>query len=239
MAKILFFDIETTPNVSYTWGKYEQNVLAFVQESELLCFAYKWQGKPTKIETVENQTERQLAQKLWRLFDEADIIIGHNGDAFDIKYSNGRFLYHGFQPPLPYKTVDTLKIARQMFKLNSNKLDDLGEKLGLGRKVQTGGFSLWLGCMANKPSSWRKMRRYNKQDVDLLEQVYDRLKGWKKSHPNLNYIDEIERPACATCGSEQVISKGVDRTLKTPRQRWKCKSCGANQYALKDNPLRT
>ena len=154
--KILYVDIETAPNTSYTWGKWEQNVLSFVRESYLICVSYKWEGKKTQVKALPDfptyQTDpyndKELVKLLYDLFNEADIIIAHNGDKFDIKYANGRFLVHNLYPPTSYRTIDTLKIARQTFKLNSNKLDDLGTVLNLGNKTETGGFKLCQGRLA-------------------------------------------------------------------------------------------
>ena len=248
--KILYVDIETAPNISYIWGKYEQNSLAFLRESYLMCVAYKWEGQKTQVKALPDfpayqQTphdDRELTQLLYDLFDEADIIIAHNGDQFDIKYANGRFLVHKLHPPNSYRTVDTLKIARQTFKLNSNKLDDLGTTLGIGSKVETGGFKLWLGCLDGDMKSWDKMKKYNKQDVDLLYSVYHRLKGWKKGHPSITLdIEETERPQCSTCGSLHVQKGGYEFKAGGKSQRWKCQDCGANLYTnvRASKPLRT
>ncbi len=38
--------------------------------------------------------------------------------------------------------------------------------------------------MNKDPAAWKVMEKYNKQDVLLLEKVYDRLLPWIKSHPN-------------------------------------------------------
>ena len=35
--------------------------------------------------------DKALMRKLWDLMDEADIVIGHNCDSFDIKKINSRF----------------------------------------------------------------------------------------------------------------------------------------------------
>lgn len=238
--KILIFDIESSPNLGYVWGKYEQNVLSYEKESNMLCYAYKWYGK-TKTKVValpdfpdyqkDKNDDKSLIQSLWDLFNEADVIIAHNGDKFDIKYSNGRFLYHGLVPPTTYKTVDTLKAARSRFKLNSNSLNDLGKLLKVGKKVETGGFDLWLGCMAGDEQAWSKMKRYNKQDVELLEQVYIKLLPWIKNHPNLSR--ESETPSCPHCLSEKAWKIGKDPFAA--RQRWRCQGCGANLYTTLKN----
>lgn len=226
--KILLYDLETAPNVSYTWGKYEQNVIAFEKESYMLCYAYQWldEGKTRVVVGETLGEDKDLAHSLWALFNEADIIIAHNGDAFDNKYSCARFLAHGLEPPTTYRSVDTLKIARQRFRLNSNKLNDLGELLNLGKKVETGGFDLWLGCMQGDAKSWRLMKKYNKQDVDLLRLVYEALRPWMKNHPNLS----VDERACGVCRSLNLVKAGFHFMNTAKHQRWKCTECGANHY---------
>jgi uncharacterized protein YprB with RNaseH-like and TPR domain len=153
-SKIAFIDIETAPSLGWVWGKWEQNVIDFKRDWYMLSYAVKWVGSK-KVETrglidypsykKDMENDKQLVEDLWNVFNEADILIGHNGDAFDIRKANSRFLTHGLMPPAPYKTVDTLKIARRAFKFDSNKLDDLGRYLGLGRKLPHTGFNLWRG----------------------------------------------------------------------------------------------
>lgn len=249
MAKILAFDIETAPNLGYVWGKYEQDILSYQQEGYMLCFSYRWlHEKTVKARALPDYpsykkyptNDKALVQDLYDLFEQADIVIAHNGDAFDIKYANGRFLAHGLPPPRPYQTVDTLKIARQLFKLNSNKLDDLGNLLAVGRKVETGGFKLWLGCMAGDAKAWSKMVKYNKQDVDLLVAVYERLQGWKRGHPNRNTIDQTTNN-CASCGHHKLWKLGEVVVNGGRKQRYRCQKCGANNYSSlkKGKPLVT
>lgn len=241
MLNILIFDIESTPNLAHVWGKYDQNVIAFERETYMLCYAYKWH-KQTKTKVVslpdfpeykkDPTNDHSLVKSLWDLFDKADVIIAHNGDKFDIKYANGCFLRHGLTPPTTYKTIDTLKVARGRFKLNSNSLNDLGNLLKIGKKVETGGFDLWLKCMAGDQTAWQKMIKYNKQDVELLEQVYLKLIPWIKNHPSLVYEDK-EINTCPHCKSKKVWKIGADK-FQT-RQRWRCVGCGANLYSTLKN----
>jgi len=233
--KILLFDIETTPLLGYTWGKYEQDVISFVKENHLLCFAYKWLGEravhayslpdfPGYKKDREN--DRQLVQKLWDLFDEADAVIAHNGIDFDIKVANAFFARHGLRPPKPFKSIDTKREAKKRFRFNSNKLDDLGNYLGLGRKIDTGGIALWYGCMAGDASAWRKMVAYNKQDVVLLEKVYLKLRPWMETHPNLNVL-EGRRDACPNCGGGHLQARGWNISRVARARRFQCRDCGA------------
>jgi hypothetical protein len=230
--KILLFDIETAPNLSYVWGQYEQNVLGHQQESYLLSFAYKWLGdKTTSVRSLPDYKkykagsgdDKELVKDLWNLLDQADIVIGHNVDAFDILKANTRFIYHDLEPPQFYRTVDTLKIARKMFKFNSNKLDDLGNFLGVGRKVKHTGVSLWFGCMSGDPDSWEVMCKYNKQDVDLLERVYLKLRTWAPKHPNVNVYSGAE--GCTKCSGSSTVKRGFAYTDVSRAQRYYCKDC--------------
>lgn len=223
--KILLFDLETTPNLAYVWGKYEQNVIAYKKEWDLLSVAYKWLGEKevhclTRID-FKDKTDKALTRELKKLLDKAEIVIAHNGDEFDIKKSNAKFIEHNLGPTAPYQKIDTKKIAKKYFKFNSNSLDDLGNLLGVGRKEKTGGFDLWLDCMAGKKSAWKLMAKYNKQDVLLLEKVYLKLRPWMDNHPNVSMLVNVTN-GCPTCGQKKLESKGVRFNYR----RYICKNCG-------------
>lgn len=227
--KILLVDLETSPLICYTWGTFEQNALKVIKEWKILCFAWKWLGdKKTNIVSLNEygEDEAKLVGVLWELFNQAEVIIAHNGDHFDIKKSNAKFIEHGLTPPSTYKTIDTLKIARQKFKFTSNRLDSLGEHLGLGRKIQTGGFELWDKCMQGDQKAWRKMESYCKQDVRLLEKVYLKLRPWCTNHPNMNIYNGTTH-ACPNCGSSKVQKRGYAYTRVNKYQRWQCLNCGS------------
>lgn len=222
---ILLFDIETFPNISYTWGKWEQNVIRFKKEWELASFAYKWLGdKKVNCLSRRTHTEKQLAEELLSLFNEADVVIAHNGDQFDIKKSRAKFIQFGLKPPSINKSIDTKKIAKSQFAFNSNSLNDLGETLGLGKKIDTGGFDLWLRCMKNEKAAWELMEKYNKQDVTLLEKIYFRFRSWMPSHPNLAVLEG--RAGCAACPSTRIQYRGFTPTTQNKRRKFVCIDCG-------------
>ena len=229
-SRIVFVDLETAPSLGYVWGKWEQNVIEFKADWYILSFSYKVFGEK-KIYTrglidyssfaKDKENDEALVNDLWKVFDEADIIIGHNVDKFDIRKTNSRFLSHKLPPPRPYKTVDTLKIAKRIFKFDSNKLDELGRYLGLGRKLAHTGFHLWLGCMQGDVKSWNLMKRYNAQDIVLLEKVYLLMRPWSVTHPNVNQ----GQVACPKCGSTNTQKRGFSYTLLRQKQRYQCLGC--------------
>lgn len=232
-AKVLLFDIENTPNLAYTWGKYQQDVNRFAKEWWMLCFGYKWlDEKATHVLALpdfpgyakDKSNDRALVQELRDLIDEADVVVAHNGDRFDMPKAKARWLIHGIDPPSPVKQIDTLKIARLHFMFNSNSLGDLGETLGLGGKGDTGGFDTWLECMAGDPVAWRRMIKYCRQDVRLLEKVYLRMLPYIERHPNLALISG--RPeACPKCG---VVGRMIKRHGPDKRTHYKFNNVTAN-----------
>jgi uncharacterized protein YprB with RNaseH-like and TPR domain len=225
--KILVFDIETTPNLGYVWGKWQQDVIEYKTEWTMLCFAYKWLGEKKTIAVGQNKfSEEILVRRLHSLFEEADIVIAHNGNSFDVKMCNAKFIEFGLDPPSFYKSIDTKLVAKRYFRFNSNKLDDLGNLLGLGRKIQTGGFQLWTGCMAGDKKSWDLMLKYNKQDVVLLEKVYLKLRPWMDNHPAINLLVD-KSDACPKCGGGPLHKRGTVKYNKTTVvQRYQCQNCG-------------
>lgn len=166
----------------YFFGKiWETNIVEVIENSFMLSFSYKWLGeKATHTYALpdfhrfrkDKHDDSQLVAKLHELLSQADIVVHHNGDRFDVPTANTRLLFHGFSPPAPFKTIDTCKQARRLLKLPSNKLDDIGEYFGLGRKLAHTGKHLWLACMNGDRKAYKLMKKYNAQDVVLLENVY-------------------------------------------------------------------
>lgn len=231
-GKILLIDIETAPNLAWVWGKYEQDVISFDQHWYILTFSAKWLGKRAfvkglcdyKLYQPGSEDDSSIVGEIKELLDEADVVIAHNGASFDLKKINTRLTIHGFDPPSPYKIIDTKLVARRYFGFDSNKLDDLGAQLKLGRKAKHEGFDMWKGCMLGDKESWRKMKMYNKQDVLLLEKIYLHFRGWINNHPNMgNFLD---KPCCPKCGCEDLQQRGFQYNQTTKFKRFQCLRCG-------------
>src|SRR5271157_1646302 len=228
----LFLDIETFPNVSYVWGKYDQNVIRYIQQSCVCTFVAKWLNEKKIISkalpdyaeyAAGSYDDKAIVADLWKLFDEADIIIAHNGNQFDVKVVVGRFLVHGLRPPSPFKTVDTKLVAKEVARYNSNSLDDLCSLLGLGKKIRTD-FDLWEGCINGDPVCWKNMVKYNRMDVLLLEKLYLRLLPFAKTHPNLTFWTRGE---CPKCGGHNIQYRGLARCITRQYRRFVCTDCGS------------
>lgn len=234
--RILLWDIESSPMLAHVYERYEANVLNVEHDWHLLSVAWKWLGeKATHVKALPDFPERyaadieddyELAALAHRLFCEADVVVAHNGVAFDTKKAQARMIYHGFAPPTPFKEVDTLLVARRHFAFSSNRLGELCEFLGIGTKLENGGFKTWLGCLRGDPKAWALMKKYNRQDVVILEQLYLKLRPWMPRHPNIATL--ADRPtSCPKCGAEDSMqARGFIYSTVSRRQRYQCQSCG-------------
>lgn len=229
--KIILLDIETSPNIVYTWGKYEQNAIRQLRGWEILSFAWKElsKGKTKCIARPDfrDKSDKKITREIWKIVDGADAVITQNGDRFDIPKLRAKFVAHKLPPTRPFKSIDTKKIAKAHFGFFSNSLNDIAQDLGLGAKLETGGFELWEGCIAGDPAAWRKMRRYNMHDVVLLERVYMKLRAWHPTHPNIALIDIAgELADCPVCASERVQRRGYQVLRLRRAARLHCQDCG-------------
>lgn len=220
-------DIETSPNLAYVWGLWDQNVSLnhLVESGEILCWAAKWIGEDEVFfHSMQSGSKKKMIRAAWKLLDEADVVLHFNGKRFDIPWLNREFVQMGLMPPSPYKQIDLLSTCRQQFKFPSNKLEYITKKLGLLGKVKHEGFDLWIKCMARDPEAWGRMEEYNVRDVIELEELYVLLKPWIKSHPSYGayYGDDV----CPKCGGSDLRPRGWAYTSQSRYRRLKCHDCG-------------
>ena len=224
--KVLLYDLETSFNKAYCFGKYEQNINQYQEESRLLSFAYKWLGESKIYCLSENEVNNEkLVKKLWEVLDEADIIVAHNAKRFDNRKSCSYFLEDRLTPPSPYKVFDTREFARNKFGFNSNSLDDLGEHLGLGKKERIlDKDKMWVRLTDRTASKqdWSILKKYNKKDVALLEKVYLLFRPWTTNHAPIHHGKEV----CQMCGGSLMYRGFSFLASGLKKQRVVCKSCG-------------
>ena len=231
--KILCLDIETAPAHGYFWGLWDQNIglNQIVDHGGVICFAAKWLGdRKIHFYSDHHDGHAAMVQAAHDLLSEADVVMHYNGKRFDIPHLHREFLEAGLTPPEPFEQIDLLTVVRSNFKFMSNKLANISVRLGLEGKVSHEGFGLWTGCMAGDEKAWRTMRRYNRQDVVLLEELYELLRPWVKNHPNMNLHDG---KGCPFCGSDNLQKRGVRRTSVSAFQRFQCLDCGGYSRTTK------
>jgi predicted RNA-binding Zn-ribbon protein involved in translation (DUF1610 family) len=236
---ILIYDIETAPGLAWVWSQWNTNAIAMEQDWYMLSFAYKWLNTddigfvsifqdPSFAPDTSN--DLFVAERLAALFDAADIVVAHNGDRFDRRKANQRFLLWDIDPPSPYQSVDTKKIAAREFSHFSNKLTELGRIHELGEKEHHTGFELWRECMSGNPAFWKQMESYNRQDVALLEKVYIKLLPWmglpgKPGGINFGHWSEGGRFICPNCGHDHFERAGTHRSQFSEWPVFRCQRC--------------
>lgn len=190
----LIYDIETSPNIVFSWsigGKTYLDIENIIQERAIICICYKWEDEQTVHSlSWDNGDDQKMLEQFAAIMNSADEIVTHNGDNFDTRWVRARCMYHNIPLSAKFNSIDTLKLARKQFKLNSNKLTYIAQFLGLGKKMETGGFKLWKEiCLKNDPKALKTMIDYCTQDVALLEKVYKALKIYSPAK-KFNYISK-------------------------------------------------
>lgn len=232
--KILLLDIESSPNTAHVWGLWQQNVSInqLMESSYVLCYAAKWYGdKQVMFDSVHKSRPKTMLKGIHGLLNDADAVVHYNGTKFDIPTLNKEFLLHSFNPPSPYKQIDLLRVVRSNFRFPSNKLDYVAQRLNLGKKHEHEGHELWVKCMNGDKDAWKRMEKYNIQDVVLLENLYSHLLPWIKSHPNHNLFSDGH--VCPNCGSPSVQRRGTAISATGTYQRYQCRSCGTWSQSTK------
>lgn len=231
MSKIMFFDIETSPNVVYSWrvgNKINLTTDNIVHERKIICISWKYEHEDYVYSLTwdKNQDDKQMLKEFGKELENCDVAIGHNGDKFDIKWVKTRNIIHKLPPLNNIVTIDTLKLARRYFNFNSNRLDYLGDILGVGRKHETGGYSLWTAVLDGDKKALNKMVEYCNQDVILLEDVFHEITPYVDRMPaHLGIIKGKDRVSCKACGSTDTQKYGIRKKTTGSYQRYKCNSC--------------
>jgi len=241
--KRLFIDIETSPNIVFSWRTGwkisidEQNL---IKERAIICICYKWQHekKVHSLKWDKKQSDKRIIEKIVPVLNKAHEICGHNVEAFDLPWIRTRAVFYDIKTSPHYKCVDTLSFARKQLYLNSNKLDYLARYLGIGVKIKTE-FNLWKKIiLKNCRASLDKMIKYCKRDVVLVESVFYRLENHMAVQTHAGVLAGYEKWTCPRCESGYVILN-LTRVTATgiKRRQMVCRKCGRN-YTISDKVYR-
>lgn len=244
-AKILFWDIETTPHHSRHFDWWGTNINPMIHNIGLgfmLSHAWCW-GIDGEVhssiltpEEVLKGDDSRIVLEMHSLFEHADVIIAHNGKRFDIKKANASFAHLGLLPPSPYKVIDTLRISKKFFSLPSHSLSFLCHYFNLGvEKVKTDGFELWARCCVGDPEALELMRKYNIGDIPTLVKLYTFLRPWGNDGVDISMLSTGGGLICPTCGGDHTEPTGS--TCITSRKIYqvhKCTECGAQSKLIEN-----
>jgi hypothetical protein len=239
-ARILLLDVETLPGEYYAFDPKVEYLSPDKQIKgvSISCYAAKWlfepeiMGEVVKAREAYERSDWSILGGIWKLMNEADIIITHNGLNFDIPLLYGRFVTNKMMPPTKFQNIDTCKTSKNVFKFEYNRLDELGQRFGIGKKLDMS-FTDWRNCLTkNKKAekALQNMLTYCKNDIaPLLEDVYLSMLPYIPNHPNLGLWNvEMDKDCCKNCESTNLLWN--TKPYATPSglwMSWRCQSCGA------------
>lgn len=232
--KILIYDIETSLQLAAIFDlKYNDyiNPDNLYSERYVISVCWQWLGESKVHSTSVLDDPRRFAKDpsddthvlttFYKVLSEADVLVAHNGDAFDFRYLKTRMLIKGLPVLPPIASIDTYKVVKSQFKFNANRLDYVGKVLGCGGKTDTPK-GLWLDVLKGSKAAIKTMVEYNKRDVTLLRDVFLKLRPFIPSHVNRELFGGV---GCPRCGSGKIQSRGVHRAISRVYRRWQCQVC--------------
>lgn len=234
-VRLLFYDTENTQIEigGRVWSLRQDGYLPHQMvktPKHLICWSAKFSDE-TEVRSqvltskeAKARDDKRIVAGLAKLVEQADFVVAHNGDSFDIKNLNTRLLAHSLTPLGSVQSIDTLKLSRQSFNLESNKLDYLAQFLGFNGKLPTS-LPLWDRCWEGEPAALREMRAYNQYDSVLLEHVFHAIAPYSKKLPRLVDATEWREEICPYCGSKDRKRAGIHRTNVNSYPKFRCE-CG-------------
>jgi hypothetical protein len=248
--RLLFWDIEMRPMEAYIWTPWPDSVpdIMVKKTQRVMSWAARWHDQKRVNYMDERDGYRPMLDGVWDLLNEADAVVSWNGKRFDSGHIRRAFAMEGMTPPSPFREIDLMQTVKSQMRFSRNTLDHVAKELGVGEKVQHNGFQLWIDCMAipdfdpltatweeivaareaveeARVKAWALMKKYNIQDVNLLVDLYDKLRAWVPNHPNVSLINGTFT-GCTVCGSTEVQKRGLSYTNAGVFQRYRCNTCG-------------
>jgi hypothetical protein len=221
--KVFLLDIESATVWTRVWGLWRQripyqNIIKVdgrPMDWFMLCWAGKWLGDDKIISDsvtsweATHRNDKRIARSIWKIIHEADVLIGHNLDRFDLR-----------------------KIMH-----SAHNLDYLNSIFSLRMKEDTD-YQLWIDCEEGDKEALAYMLHYCESDVLALEDLYLKLRPYMTSHPNLGLYVDDEDPMCPHCYSKEIIRDGVYKdavytTNVSVFPAYRCLKCGATPRGRK------
>jgi predicted RNA-binding Zn-ribbon protein involved in translation (DUF1610 family) len=225
--RILTIDIERLPGMVPIFDQRTQGfipVYKWTRLPSLLCFAAKWLDRKDIMFYSAWDDMDEMVQKSWDLFNEADIVVTYNGIRFDVKHLRSEWWLTHQGPPRPWKNVDLFAVNKAQFGFESKSLQHLCDRLGIAGKSGHYDPAVAERCVNGDPKAQALMKRYNKGDVTITENVYRRMLPWIHNHPHV--LTASSDFACNKCGSTDLEKMARDyRAQVLEYEQYRCNNC--------------
>ena len=200
-----------------------------VEWPRTICVAWRWYGQ-NRIHFASEWGDghQGMIETVWEVFDRAQIVVGHNSRGFDEKKLKTDWRDYGLLKPSPWKSVDTLTIARREFGDESNTLDALCRRAGIPHKTDKYDVTTARAAVAGDKRAQRKLRLYNMGDIDASTALYDRFRPWDSTHPHSVVPNADDRPTCHACWGDDLEPNGTTLARQITYRLYRCRGCGSN-----------
>ena len=242
--KRLHFDLETSQIIFKGWrtGKQYVGGHQILEPTKIISVHWKWEGD-SEVQNMDwglkKQCDKKLLEKFIPIMNQADEIVGHNGDRFDIKWVRTRAMFHGIPMNHTYNSIDTLKLAKKYLNAHSNSLKELCKYFGLELKKDPGGIGTWDAIQFDKSrEALDHLLYYGDGDIVSLEALFNKLLPYVK--PNLHYgvLRGGSKWSCPHCGGDKIHKNQTYTTAAGTIQHYmRCsnKQCDGFQGTYKIN----
>jgi len=237
-AKILLLDVETAPLEVYVWSLKQRSGWIppsnIKKDWSILTWSAKWlfdseiYSSRVGEDDAFNRKDDSIMQDLWRLLNEANMVVAHNGTNFDVRRVNARLAINGYIPPYPYKIIDTMTMSKRQFDFSSFALDYMNSLFNIGRKEHPG-FGVWKAAVEGGQKAEEAlgiMRGYCDNDIRILEELYLQVRPWLKGHPNIGLYIGATGNVCDHCGNDNLDWGGKYFTAAGRFRSFRCGGCG-------------
>lgn len=257
--RTVYFDVEQVPHPEFIWQPYA----GFKVDKSLLLSVCCWDpnndSSPTlymlsrkelkdyvacsdivnKWERINerNKIDKGLTELVMNhLNEKSDVIFTWYGARHDMKYMNGKAMYHRLHPCTHTKHIDVYDTAKSKMSVSSNRLGNIARFLGVSPKGDISP-DKWDRTRNGHYPSLLEIGKYNIQDVVTLKEVTDKLQPLIRNHPHFRILDKqadhispAERRKyladfCKMCGGTNIIHNGTQLTDKGRAQKYWCNAC--------------
>lgn len=240
---VIFWDLETLPSPKEVYkqlpsiGSWPGRTFKGELHT-IMSFGYKIQGED-KIRCINGwefgegwrEDDAPLVHYIYETLLYCDEFVTHNGKKFDLKVLNTKLSKYGFAPLPKIHHVDTRQIAKNHLSFYSNSLDAVAKFYGCENKIHwIDKWQTWcrMAFAEETPADRKQMDTYCKQDVNVLEQVYNHMKPFFGTQAvNRNVITDNKKFVCPTCGDKKVTKFGYRVAGGLRYQRLQCQGCGS------------
>lgn len=172
----------------------------------------------------DDDSDYGLLKQFSEVYTRADLAVGHNAIRFDKGVIRSRLIKHKLPDIYPV-VVDDTYISALPIAFTSHRLDYISQYLNLGQKTNHP-YKLWVDVMRGSKKALEDTIAYCKQDVILLERVYNALLPYIKTNLNRAVFAENNQ-LCPGCGQATLVKDSIRMTANLgKRRRWRCKNCG-------------